>query len=533
MQAGIGSLNPAKVSAQATSPVLPLRHPPTAKEASENAEPPKAEPPKDEHFWHELRTDLRDYILHFDHERIDDFSRFFKDFGGVLKDGWKVVRDLPDKILNHPIIADKVDKDDRDFWSDLGGQVGMIAGFTAAGGHALAGTLKLGSAIRHGHVGRGLDGLVDIASGTSLALAVAGLAGARAIVAPIAATINLVRGGYNTAVGFKRGDDRKQLQGTMDIARSVSTLGRLLRHDSAILGAVGIAFAPIAGALQAGRGMNDLATGLRNNDNKKELKGLVDIATAVGTAMAFASGVAVIPGIALAVAANVLKFGYQISPRVRKRVDKVLDKHEPKLEKMVQKTERATAPVVNLYKKIMGRFIKNVDPVGPAYFSRSELAEITNLLHIDGRYSREEESRLRIDLEEVGQKRDLPKRKSAPPPLLRAELVRELETPESRSEFVRFLLVVADYNYESVPAEIDFVKELATDTLGLTPEEFQKLVDERVQERLKLVVKAGLTLPLDLTVAGLNSGVRLARKVGGISEPEPAGNVPEGVPLVA
>lgn len=253
------------------------------------------EPKKDDPFWRELREDVRDYILHFDHERIDDFSRLVKSLGEVLKDGWKVVRDIPAKILNHPIIADRVDKDDRDFWSDLGGQVGTIAGFAAAGGHAVAGTLKLGSAIKHGHWGRGLDGLVDIASGTSLALAVAGLAGARAIVAPIAATINMIRGGFNAAVGFKRGDERKQLQGTLDVSRSVSSLGRLMRHNSALLGGVGIAFAPITGALQAGRGMHDVSTGLKNNDNKKELKGLVDIATAVGTALAFASGPAVIP----------------------------------------------------------------------------------------------------------------------------------------------------------------------------------------------------------------------------------------------
>lgn len=465
----------------------------------------KPDPNKDEHFWHELRNDVRDYILHFDHERIDDFSRFFKDFGGVLKDGWKVVRDLPAKILNHPVVKDKVDTDDRNFWSDLGGQIGTIAGFAAAGGHAVAGTLKLGSAVRHGHWGRALDGLVDIASGTSLALAVAGLAGAKAIVAPIAATINLVRGGYNTAVGFKRGDERKQLQGTLDIARSVSTLGRLMRHDSAVLGGVGIAFAPVAGVLQAGRGMHDVATGLRNEDNKKEIKGLVDIATAVGTAMAFASGVAVIPGVALAVAANLVKVGYQISPKFRKKVDKILDKHEPKLEKMVEKSVKISAPVVKAYRKFMGHFIKDVDPPGPAHFSKAQLAEITNLLHIDGRYSREEYERLRTDLEEVGQKKDLPKRGASPPDLRRAELVNELTTPESRTDFIRFLLVVADYNLESDPVEIDYLRELATKHLGLSAEQFQELVDERETERLSLI-KSGLVVPRDPALAGTAAG---------------------------
>lgn len=476
--------------------------------------------PKEEHFWHELRNDVRDYILHFDHERIDDFSRFFKSFGGVLKDGWKVVRDLPAKVLNHPVVKDKVDTDDRNFWSDLGGQIGMIAGFAAAGGHAVAGTLKLSSAIRHGHWGRTLDGLVDIASGTSLALAVAGLAGAKAIIAPIAATINMIRGGYNAAIGFKRGDERKQLQGTMDIARSVSTLGRLMRHDSAVLGAVGIAFAPVAGVLQAGRGMHDVATGLRNEDNKKEIKGLVDIATAVGTAMAFASGVAVIPGVALAVAANMVKVGYQISPKFRKKVDKILDKHEPKLEKMVEKSVKLSAPVVKAYRKFMGHFIKDVDTEGPAHFSKAQLAEIANLLHVDGRYSREEYDRLRTDLEDVGQKRDLPKRDAPPPTLRRPELVKELTTPESRTDFVRFLLVVADYNLESEPVELDFVRELATKHLGLTDDQFQKLVEERDAERLNFLL-GGPGVPRRKAQVELSAGKDLASPTVAASAPAP------------
>jgi hypothetical protein len=276
-----------------------------------------------------------------------------------------------------------------------------------------------------------------------------------------------------------------------------------MRHNSALLGGVGIAFAPITGALQAGRGMHDVSTGLKNNDNKKELKGLVDIATAVGTALAFASGPAVIPGIALAVAANLVKVGYQLSPKFRKKVDKVIDKHEPKLEKMVQKSEQLSAPIIKAYKKFMGHFIKDVDPEGPVYFSKAQLAEITNLLHCDGRYSREEYNRLRIDLEQVGQQRDLPKREAKPPALRRPELVKELVTPESRKDFVRFLLVVTDYNYETDPVEVDFVRQLATMDLGLSAEEFQKLVDERQLERLKLIKGGfpGSNLPAELALA--------------------------------
>jgi hypothetical protein len=449
-------------------------------------------PKKDDTFWRELRHDVRDYILHFDHERIDDFSRVFKSMGGVLKDGWKIVRDIPRKILNHPIIIDKVDKDDRDFWSDLGGQVGMVAGFAAAGGHAMAGALKVTSGVKQGNWGRGLDGLVDIASGTSLALAVAGLTGARLVVAPIAATINMIRGGYNAAQGFRRGDSRKQLQGTLDVTRSAGSFGRLLRKHSPVFGVMGVALAPVAGALQAGRGLHDMATGIKNDDNRKKIKGLVDVATAVGTALAFASGPAVIPGIALAVAANLVKVGYQLSPKFRKKVDKVLDQHEDKLKTMVDKSEQFSAPVVNAYKKFMARFIKKLDPTGPDRFSKAQLSEVVNLLHCDGRYSREEYERLRTDLEQVGQKKDLPKRSSEPPALRRPELVAELKTPEERADFVRFLLVVADYDYQNKPEETAFLRQLATGDLGMSEAQFLKLLNERLSENLALQ-KAGFS----------------------------------------
>lgn len=451
---------------------------------------------KKTHFWRELQSDVRDYLLYFDHENIDDFSRFFKTVGGALRDSWKSIRDIPARIMDHPIIADRVGQGERDFWSDLGEQVGLMAGFAAAGGHAVSGALKLSSAVKERHWGRGLDGLVDIASGSSLALAVAGLAGARAIVAPLAATINMVRGGYNIVVGYKRHDQRKQIQGALDLTRSAGSFGRLLKSRSPIFRAVGVGFAPIAGAFQAGRGLHDVAIGLKNNDNRKELRGLVDIATAVGTALAFASGAAVIPGIALAVAANAVKLGYQFSPKIRKKVDAALDKIEPGLQTTVEKVSDLSQPLVAAFERFMSRFVKKVDPRAPRHYSKAQLAEITNLLLADGRYSREEASRLRTELEKVGQKSDLPKRDiTTPPPLLRAKLVAELKTERERVDFVRFLLVVADYNFKIAPEERVFIESLAVSELGLSVEQFQRLIDERESESRLLQSESDTTAP--------------------------------------
>lgn len=447
----------------------------------QNPEPAKKK--RDDGFWRGITDDVRDFILHIDHDQIDDLGRLTKSIGNGLKDARNFLRDIPSKVFNHPIIADKVDDDQKDFWTDLTDQVGVIAGFTAAGGFAVAGGVKVTNGVRRGNWGKTLDGLVDIASGTSLALAVAGLAGARALLAPIATSINLVRGAYNVRIGVKRGDERRQIQGALDMSRAVGSFGRILKSHGAAFKGVSMAMAPVAGALQAGRGFYDLNTGLKNKDRRKEIQGLADIAAAVGTAMAFASGVAVIPGIALAVAANLVKVGYQLSPKFRKKVDKGLVKIEPALEKAVAKVDRLTAPVVKAWKGLMGRWIKRVDATKPGTFSKAELAEIAQLLHCDGKYEREEYNRLRTTLEKVGQKSQLPKRTAPPSPVRREELVAELAEPQQRRDFVRFLLVAADYDYKTSPEELDYLRELSVDHLGLTPEEFQGLVDERARDR--------------------------------------------------
>lgn len=449
--------------------------------------PGHPEEPAKDGFWKDFGHDLRDLLLNIDHERIDDFARFIKSVGNPLKDGWKFVRDIPDKVLNHPIISDKMAEKDRTRWLDLGGEVATIAGFTAAGGFAIAGALKMASGAKVKNWGGAIDGLIDVVTGASVALAVAGLAGAGVVLAPIAASINAIKGGYNTASGFRHQDERKQLQGVLDLTRSAGTLGRLLRNQAPALKVMGIALAPVAGGIQAWRGVHDVSIGLKNKDHKKELQGLVDIATALGTGLAFASGFAVIPGVALAVAANAVKVGYQLSPRIRKRVDKLLDRHQSKLEKLVAGSDRLSAPVKRIYSSIMSRLIEQ-DPQAPDHYSKAKLAEVINLLQADGRFSRQEHDRFSTSLEEVGQKKDLPKRTDLPPKLKRQELLNELKGQEAKIEFIRFLLVAANYDYLIKPEEIEFVHELAVHKLNITDATFNELLEEQQKKRIVSLV---------------------------------------------
>jgi hypothetical protein len=337
------------------------------------------------------------------------------------------------------------------------------------------------SGFKHHHTGRKLDGLVDLATATTLGLTVAGLGAARLVVAPIAASINVLRGGYNTLDGFRHNDERKQLQGLLDVSRSIGGLGRIFRRVSPLGKVVGIALAPVAGALQAGRGVHDIAVGLKNDDKKRMVRGMVDMATAVGTTMAFASGVAVIPGVVLAVAANVGKVAYQVSPKFRGWVDRRIDKHQPKLEALVRHTDRCTASLRKGWKSLMGKLIDHTDPHGPDTFSRAQLADIGRLLHEDGHYSREEQQRLRVALEEVGQAAQTPALDAGPPESLRPQLIQELVSPTQRKEFVGFMLAVADYQAAIAGEEEAYCRQLAHD-LNIPDAEFDQMLHDQLSQ---------------------------------------------------
>ena len=432
---------------------------------------------KEEGFWRELGHDAREYFVELDQESVEDIGNFVKSAGGALKSSWTKIRDIPEL----PIVEDVVGDKDKEKWSDLALTLGQTVGYTAAAGHGLSGAVKFIQGHKRGDKGRLIDGLVDAATATVIAASVAGLGLARAVAAPIAASLNVFKGGYNAKRGFKEHDGRKQLQGALDATRSLGSFGRMLGSHAFALRAVGVIFAPIAGALQVGRGFHDVANGLRNDDNKKQVKGLADVASALGTTLAFASGAAVIPGIALAVAANLVKVGYQLSPKFRGKVDKFIDKAEPRLQRVTDRIESLSKPIRKKWRKLMGRLVKNVDAERPAQFSEPKLAEIVGLLFADDDYSRDEERRLRVALESAGQKDQLPGRDSEAPPLKREALATELSTPESRRDFMKFMLVVADYDWTSQDSENAYIDGLA-DHLNVDAKVMEALREERKAE---------------------------------------------------
>lgn len=435
------------------------------------ARPALQKPParKEESFWKEFDHDVREFLLHADAEKLRDLGQLARNIGNAVRGVWKVV-DPQDIVQDDP------------HWASISDTVGVSAGLMAAGGAAILGVTKLVRGFRAGHHGKKLDGLVDLGAATTLTLTALALGTAKLVAAPITATLNAVRGAYNVVRGFKQNDERKQLQGLLDITRSVGGFSRSFKRFSPAFGVAGTILAPVTGILQGGRGLMDISLGVRNGDKKRMVRGLADMATAVGTTMAFASGVAVIPGVVLAVAANVLKGAYQVSPRFRGWVDGKLDKHEGKLQKLVDGADRLARPLVNGWRKLLDKILPGDGWASPKHYSKAMLSEITALVQVDGKYTPEERECLRAALEDTGQAKQTPKLTAAPVKPRRAELLEELKTREERLDFLRFMVSVADYDTRTVPEERDYLRQLGRD-LGVEEQALEKMFQAHQQKK--------------------------------------------------
>ncbi|MBX3166518.1 MAG: TerB family tellurite resistance protein [Candidatus Eremiobacteraeota bacterium] len=439
---------------------------------------PPPPPPQEESFWKEFDHDVREFLLHADPDKFREFGQLVKTIGNAVRGVWKIV-DPQDIVQDDPK------------WASISDTVGVAAGLTAAGGAAVLGITKLVRGFRAGHTGKKLDGLVDLGAATTLTLAALTLGTAKLVAAPLTATLNAVRGGYNVIRGFKQNDERKQLQGLLDISRSLGGFSRSFKRFSPILGVAGIVLAPVAGLLQTGRGVHDLSIGLKNDDKKRMVRGLADMATAVGTTMAFASGVAVVPGVVLAVAANVLKGAYQVSPRFRGWVNQKLDKHEARLEKFVHGADKVTKPFVKAWRRLLDNFFPGDAWTTPPHYSQAQLSEITALLQVDGEYTPEERECYKAALEDTGQARETPPLNTPPVAPRRAELLKELKSPQQRRNFLHFMISVADYDTRTVATEKDYLRRLSQD-LGLREKDFDMMLKDYLHEKL---IKAGLRKP--------------------------------------
>lgn len=208
------------------------------------------------------------------------------------------------------------------------GVAGMYVGLAAAALRVAGGSKKLVQAVKERKLSTALEGVKDFGSAALIGLASVGKFAARRIALPISGGFNTFRGAFYFASGLKNKDKARQSRGVQIAISSLGTTARALKSISPWFLVAGRALAPVSGFLTARKGIKTLASGLRKNSNVHELKGVVDITSAVGLTLLL-SGLATMPGLAIFSTAQTVYSLYKMSPHVRKFIDPVIDKAEP------------------------------------------------------------------------------------------------------------------------------------------------------------------------------------------------------------
>lgn len=225
------------------------------------------------------------------------------------------------------------------------GVASMVIGLAAAGLRATDAGQKLWQSTKKRDLSLGLDGLRDLGSAGVLALSSASKFALRTATMPFYGGIGALRGGYNFFRGLKSGNPKLRTQGALDGIRSLGLTARSLRKFSPMLFLGGKLLAPVAGTIQAGQGLHSLSQGLKQNNNRLELKGLVDVASAVGTTLLI-TGMATTPGLVLFSSAQFLYSAYHMNSWTRRLVDKGIDSCEPAAKKALTGVQRLGQEVV-------------------------------------------------------------------------------------------------------------------------------------------------------------------------------------------
>lgn len=318
--------------------------------ATARASAPK---PKDQNWWHDLTSgEMLQASLHLTPDKIRSAVDTTKDVGRSLGHSWEDIKEQADKILHLSAIKNLVPAETRQKILDGALTVAAGVGYAAAGVQTFAGVVKLTKGVEERNGLKRLEGVLDIATGAAIATTIGGLGIAPLILAPLAAGLGVLRGGAHAVAGYKEGSARHETQGWMDATRSAAVMGSLLGRYSAVAATAGAILGPIAGAIQITRGFIDLRDGLAEKSNTKEIQGLCDIGAAVGLTMA-ATGLGVIPGIALTAVSVGARVLYQVSDKFEAKVDRKLDRLEPKLQKAVNFVSKVTDPIVDKVRPVV------------------------------------------------------------------------------------------------------------------------------------------------------------------------------------
>ena len=303
---------------------------------------------KKEGFWSEVFSgELSEMATRFTDEHLGTVTDAAESLGEGLGKTWHSLKDKVSNVLDIPESVVKADPESMDKMASVVVKVAKGLGFAAAGVQGFGGIYKLTKGVKEKDTGKKIGGIFDITMALAVGTTVAGLPMGPLVLGPVAAAMGVARGSYNGVKGFKTGDTRKEVQGLVDGTRSLSVGLKFMGQHSSALGMAGAILSPVVGAIQMTRGFIDLSTGLEVENKEKQIRGITDMAAAVGL-VASATGIGTIPGIALLGAAMGARVLYQFSDKFQAWTDKRLDKWEPTLKRGTKVVEAGFKPIIGV-----------------------------------------------------------------------------------------------------------------------------------------------------------------------------------------
>ncbi|MBI2264110.1 MAG: hypothetical protein HYU64_02885 [Armatimonadetes bacterium] len=307
-------------------PVSVIQNPaPVSREPVENKKKPVQE------FFNGEILEISNYVSNL------TLVQAIKDSGDV-KGGLSGAKDffsnIAKKVTDFSWVKRWLEEDDRQKIASVARTAAIAAGFSAVGVQGGIGILHFVRAKKTHDKGEVLEGAVDVSSAVAAAGQLIHSTPLELGFIPLAAALSIARGGKNWLKGHKAGDGREVLQGALQSSRGAAALARFGAGLWSGLSIAARIVGPVAGCIQGVRGFYDLSEGCQLNNNKKELEGLCDLVSGVGLAL-MGTGILGIPGIVLSATGVVTKVGYNLSGKVRKKLDKWIDHLEPIFHKTV------------------------------------------------------------------------------------------------------------------------------------------------------------------------------------------------------
>jgi hypothetical protein len=271
--------------------------------------------------------------VHLTPEVIDSSSVSVRGVGRNIELVWKDLAHDVHEVCDLPVLRQLNTAQTQELFSTVR-DVAKGVGLAASGVSLAAGVYKL---VHPGDLEQKLDGCLDLAVSGAVATTLLNCSLAPLVLAPIAATLGIMRAVASAMPGHKGGADhvaRGVLAGTRAVAISCAREG----EATSVLSTVGAVVGNAASAVQMVWGGMQVVHGAKTHNLNTEVAGFCDLGLSVGTMLA-ATGVGTIPGLALVAVSGAASAVYAVSKGFHAWTDRHLEGQQEHLQSIIASGE--------------------------------------------------------------------------------------------------------------------------------------------------------------------------------------------------